>query len=48
VSSSLRVHQVGVLNLSISDHLPVAVEVEVPESVCLEKNEKAKVMSREN
>ncbi|KEQ16644.1 endonuclease/exonuclease/phosphatase family protein [Endozoicomonas numazuensis] len=36
VSRTLKVHQVGVLNLPISDHLPVAVEVEVPESVHLE------------
>ncbi|WP_062260073.1 endonuclease/exonuclease/phosphatase family protein [Endozoicomonas arenosclerae] len=36
VSPSLKVHQVGVLNLPISDHLPVAVEVEVPESVHLD------------
>ncbi|WP_448215144.1 endonuclease/exonuclease/phosphatase family protein [Endozoicomonas sp. 2B-B] len=36
VSPSLTVHQVGVLNLPISDHLPIAVEVEVPKSVILE------------
>lgn len=35
ISSSLMVHQVGVLNIPVSDHLPVAVEVEVPESVIL-------------
>ncbi len=32
VSPSLTVHQVGVLNVPISDHLPVAVEIEIPTS----------------
>ena len=36
VSSSLCVHQVGVLDLSISDHLPVAVAVKIPKSINLE------------
>ena len=33
LSSSLKVNQFGVVNSAISDHLPVAVEIEVPESV---------------
>ena len=35
ISPSLIVHQVGVLDMPISDHLPVAVEIEVPDSVHL-------------
>ena len=31
ISSSLKVRQVGVLNVPISDHLPVAVEIEIPD-----------------
>ena len=35
ISPSLIVHQVSVLDMPISDHLPVAVEIEVPDSVHL-------------
>ena len=31
VSSSIEVQSVGVLNLPVSDHLPVAVEIKIPE-----------------
>ncbi len=35
VSSSIEVQQVGILNLPVSDHLPVAVDIKVPEAVNL-------------
>ena len=37
VSQSLLVNKMEVLNIPISDHLPVAVEIEVPDSVQLSK-----------
>ena len=33
ISLSLRVNRFGVINLPISDHLPVSVEIQLPESV---------------
>ena len=30
VSEAVKVHQVGVLDISVSDHLPIAMEVEIP------------------
>lgn len=30
VSESIQVHKVGVLDISVSDHLPIAMEVEIP------------------
>lgn len=37
VSPSLRVHQMGVVNVSISDHLPISMEVELPASLNLQR-----------
>ena len=38
ISPSLKVNKFGVVNTAISDHLPVAVEIEVPESVLVHSN----------
>ncbi len=35
VSTSLTVNQFGVVNTAISDHLPVAVEIKIPESIMI-------------
>ncbi|WP_366556848.1 endonuclease/exonuclease/phosphatase family protein [Endozoicomonas ascidiicola] len=35
ISPSLRVNRFGVVNLPISDHLPVSVEIQLPESILL-------------
>jgi len=37
VSPTLRVHQLEVVNVSISDHLPIAMEVELPASLNLRR-----------
>lgn len=37
VSPTLRVHEMAVVNVSISDHLPIAMEVELPASLNLRR-----------
>ena len=39
VSQSLLVNRMEVLNIPISDHLPVAVEIEIPDSIELKQTE---------